>query len=127
MISASELSRRLIMFMEALWEAREEVVDRIEHAMDRKDLDWFERERFDDEMDRDHRIRRRREKLNLQAAYGSEAVHVTCTNDERSEALRLAFSVLEGKIAPEDGVDRLLGDGFPHGKAGTTGVDGPTR
>ena len=114
MISASELSRRLIIFMEALWEARERIFERTERETDREELDWFERERFDEDMDLHRHARRVREELDLQAAYDSEAVHVTCTNEERSEALRLAFAVLEGKLAAERGVDRLVSEGFPH-------------
>ncbi len=114
MISGGELSRRLIIFMEALWEAREKIFELSERGIDREELDWFERESFDEDMDRHRHALRVRGELDLQAAYDSEAVHVTCTNEERSEALRLAFDIFEGNVTPERGVDRLVSEGFPH-------------
>ncbi len=114
MISGGELSRRLIIFMEALWDARERIFERTERETDREELDWFERERFDADMDLHRHARRVRGELDLQAAYDSEAVHVTCTNEERSEALRLAFDIFEGNLTPERGIDRLVSEGFPN-------------
>ena len=124
MITAREISRRMIMFTEATWEAREKIVDLIERQTDRKELDWFERERFDEETEFDRRVHIAREQLNLHDAYNADSVHVKCTPEERSGMLRLAFDVLEGRITPERGVDRLFSEDFLHDVSAESTIGG---
>ncbi len=114
MISGGEELRRLLILAHALWEAEEELLNRFQREIDWENLDWLEREKFDTAMNKHRRLLRAHEEFNLGAAYNSEPVSITCTLEERSEALRLAFDVLEGSLTPERGVDRLLSEGFPH-------------
>ena len=110
MISAEEQIRRVLVFSHALWEAREVIVDRAECAVNPEDLDWFEREKFEATMEENHRLFRRLEVFRLQAALDSEPVSVKCTPKERSEALRLALALLEGKLPAESAVERFLSE-----------------
>ena len=91
-------------------EAREVIVDRAECAVNPEDLDWFEREKFEATMEENHRLFRRLEVFRLQAALDSEPVSVKCTPKERSEALRLALALLEGKLPAESAVERFLSE-----------------
>ncbi len=47
MIGGDEQVRRVLIFFHALSDAREEFMDRAEREINREDLDWFQRERFD--------------------------------------------------------------------------------
>jgi len=114
MISGGEQIRRAVIFSHALWEARAELVDRAEREVNREDLDWFKRERFDAAMEGHRRVLRALEEFRLQAAYDSEADSVKCTPEERSAARRLAFGILEGELSAESAADRLWSEGFPH-------------
>ena len=113
MIGGDEQIRRMLIFFHALSDAREEFMDRAEREINRENLDWFQRERFDAIVDGQRRVFRRVEELRLEAAYRSEPVSVRCTPEERSEARRLAFEILEGKASAETAVDHILSDGFP--------------
>jgi hypothetical protein len=123
-ISKREELRRLLILLEALWEAREELFERSQREIDRENLDWFYREKFDAALEDHRRVLRAVEALRLQAAYDSEPVNVRCTALERSEAVRLALDILEGKLTPERGVERLLSEGFQHDDLATGDLDG---
>ena len=113
MIDGREQLRRLSIFIEAMWEAREAIVERFEHETDRDELDWFERERFDEALEENRRVFHRLEEFRLQAAYDSEPV-VKCTAKERSAAVRLALEMFEGGLSAETAVERVCGERFPH-------------
>lgn len=108
MISAEEQIRRVLVFSHALWEAREVIVDRAERTVNPKDLDGFEGERFEATLEENQRLFRRLETFRLQAAFDSEPVSVKCTSKERSEAVRLALALLEGRLPAERAVERFL-------------------
>ena len=117
-MTGEEQIRRVLLFWHALWEAREEFVDRAERETDRESLDWFQRERFDASMEQHRRVIRAVHERRLDAAYREEPASVRCTPEERSEARRMARQILEEGASPEAAVDRLLSDAFPHEVSG---------
>jgi len=127
MITAAERARRAIMFSYALWEVRVELVERAERAVDREELSWFERERFDEAMDEHHAVLRRLEEFALQEAYDSKPVSVRCAPAERLETRCLALELFEGELSFENVADRLFDEGFPNGGPGPGDVGGATR
>ncbi len=126
MITPDEEFRRLLLFMHALWEAREELNKR-NRAIDRDALDWFQRERFDEALEADCRVLQKRQDLLLQAAYDGETAIVRCTQEEHRTAVSMALGILEGTLQAEHAVGQLCSDDFPQRRRSTPELNRATR
>lgn len=108
-----ETIRRLSLLSYALWEARRIISDRAKRDVDRDNLDWFMRERFDAAMEDNSDVLRLYEEFELKSAYDSNQLHVQCTSEELRVVLSLSLEFFNESLPEQVMVDYLLSSGFP--------------